>query len=125
MRSIVLSFWVVLVAMRRCFFVGLLACIVLIVFAATEVKAETNRTSAPLQIQVTVIPTVQTPIPGLRNSAPGGAVIYNLQTGSTPGITSQRTSQTMPIHRQELSGTSIISDGEKNIILESLTFVAP
>jgi hypothetical protein len=111
------KFWLIKSSPARAVLVlasGLLCCL--------PIQAASNRASARLRIEVTIMTTVQsTPVPA-SNTGTAGAISYSLQT--TKPAVSQTTIRAIPAPKlQELSSSLNMVSDHGPAILQTLTIV--
>jgi len=112
-------------ALACIFYASWFACITLLALHPAEARAA-NTASATLRIDVTVVPTVQSPIAILPMSTANGGIVYSLPTVPTPTAMRQTSFRELPVQELErIPITSTTSSGESTAVLETLTFVAP
>ena len=105
-------------------FVG--SCLLLLLFVVVQTRAaESNRSSATLHIQITVVPIVQTSMTNALSKSPAGAVTYDFQSKNNPVLTQQMTLRPLTTADQSSATTSANSNAaDGSAVLETLTIVA-
>ncbi|HWC17117.1 MAG TPA: hypothetical protein VG498_08880 [Terriglobales bacterium] len=101
-------------------------CVLLLPFVVVQTRAaESNRSSATLHIQVTVVPIVQMSMTTVLSESPAGAVTYDFQSKSNPVLTQQMTLRPLTTSEQSSATTSAHSNAaDGSAVLETLTIVA-
>lgn len=101
-----------------------LGCVVLLLgLAGVPTYAASNRASAVLHIQVTVVPTVQTTTQQPTVTSPTGSVAYNLQPPTAPKMTSRVTVQPVSTSGTTTDVKSSDRSG-KGAVLQTTTVIA-
>ncbi|HKO19862.1 MAG TPA: hypothetical protein VJU82_13335 [Acidobacteriaceae bacterium] len=97
--------------------------VLLLGLAGMPTYAASNRASAVLHIQVTVVPTVQTTTSQPTVASPTGSVAYNLQPPTAPKMTSLVTVQ--PVSTSgTTSGLKSSDQSGKGAVLQTTTVIA-
>ena len=102
---------------------GLTACASVLLLASSA-NAESNRSCATLQIQVTLVPTLRTAPTGSPTTSESGTVSFDLKPNNHPTLTQQTTTHPMTPSNSNSSKLPGTSNAGAPAVLETLTIVA-